>query len=154
MISRDRTPTNGGGGGDEDDEEGGLKANWRELCATSGNAHALVYVNPPFAALTEWLEKIVCESEEESLVTGAHSDVLQTVHILVLLPMRTDTDYWQSLVLNRGAEVLFLNRRLNFYLDGKREESSFRFPCALVYYGPNPTAFRDWARTQGLGAVR
>ncbi|MDR3638209.1 MAG: DNA N-6-adenine-methyltransferase [Isosphaeraceae bacterium] len=82
------------------------------------------YVNPPYGrTIGEWIRKLRTEYAE-GRVTAA----------VVLLPARTDTDWWAEL----GAElVCLIHGRLTFSNAG----SNAPFPSVAVYLGPDAESF-------------
>lgn len=65
-----------------------------------------VFCNPPYGkAIAEWVRK--CSAE------ASRKDTL----VVMLLPARTDTRWFQQFILNR-AEVRFLKGRLRFETNG------------------------------------
>ncbi len=82
------------------------------------------YVNPPYGrTIGEWIRKLRTEYAE-GRVTAA----------VVLLPARTDTDWWAEL----DAELLCLiHGRLTFSNAG----SNAPFPSVAVYLGPDAESF-------------
>ncbi len=108
--------------------EDGLARPWLRL--------GFVFVNPEYGrALSSWAEKIATEAR-------------YGVEIVSLVPARTDTQWWATLVAGASA-VLFLKGRLTFL--GAPHPAPF--PSALVYHGPRWARFL--AAYEGLGwAVR
>lgn len=91
-----------------------------------------VYVNPPFDALAAWVAK--CER--------AHED--DGAEVVLLMPARTDTRYWQTHVA-RAAAICFWRGRLRFV----GAAASCPFPTALVYWGAKPWCFHRTFRAHG-----
>lgn len=93
----------------------------------------LVYVNPPYGReLPKWVEK--CREE-----------AIEGCEIILLVPARTDTKWWQSAY--RSADMTLLWRgRIRF----KGAESPAPFPSAVFYFGPRAELFRDVFDGKGL----
>jgi hypothetical protein len=68
----------------------GLKIRWNELN----------YVNPPYTLLKEFVDKAIRES-----FIGAHT--------IMLLPSKTDQEWFHKLINNK-YEILWIRRRLKF----------------------------------------
>lgn len=96
-----------------DEEQDGLAQPW-DIPRPGG----LVYVNPPYGkALPAWADKVQAERD--------HSR-----NIVVLVPARTDTRWWRTMV--RGAScVVFLAGRLRFL----GAPAAAPFPSALIVHG-------------------
>jgi transcriptional regulator with XRE-family HTH domain len=74
--------------------ECGLAASWAGT--------RLAYVNPPYSATVQWLDRAATAWERGEAET-----------IVMLIPVRTDSDMFQSRV-SRDADVLFLAKRFRF----------------------------------------
>ncbi len=83
-----------------------------------------VFLNPPYAALHEWMRKAVAE-----VAAGRARTVLG------LIPARIDTRAFQDLVAGR-AHVVLLRGRLKFGALGGGDAAPF--PSALVAWGGDP----------------
>ena len=82
-----------------------------------------VFINPPYGRM---IGKFVQKAYQESL--------RQTDRFIVMLiPARTDTTYWQDYVQGK-AVVKFLRGRLKFEVNGVRSDAA-PFPSVLVSYG-------------------
>jgi phage N-6-adenine-methyltransferase len=82
-----------------------------------------VWVNPPYGReIGAWVEKAVRETRGTDTV------------VVMLLPARTDTRWWQDNVMPYAAEVSFLRGRCRFTVGGK-EAGTAPFPSALVRFG-------------------
>ncbi len=107
--------------------EDGLKQSW--------GGHR-VFCNPPYGrTIGEWVQKGYEESRKQDTV------------VVMLIPARTDTQYYHEYIFGGKAdEVRFLRGRLHFTdEDGNRKDSA-PFPSAvIVWYGPNmkPGRSRD-----------
>lgn len=75
------------------------------------------FVNPPYDALRPWLLKALEEREKRKF-------------IILLLPAKTDTRWWQELVQPNAAFIWFLKSRL-YFDDG---EGRAPFPSAVVCF--------------------
>lgn len=92
-------------------EEDGLKQNW--------GGHR-VWCNPPYSGIVDWVNK-------------AHDEAKDAL-IVMLLPVRTDTDWFHSL-LNAGVEIRWLRKRVKFEFEGKVAGSP-RFASLLAIWRP------------------
>lgn len=98
-------------------EDDGLKQDW------SGHN---VFVNPPYGReIKHWVEK----SYKESLKPNTT--------VVMLIPSRTDTQYWHEWVFPYANKILFVKGRLKFG-DGK---GSAPFPSAVVVFGDKTKQF-------------
>lgn len=78
-----------------------------------------VWCNPPYGrVIGKWVEK-------------AYRETRQYGTVVMLLPARTDTQWFHEYVLKAGAEIRFLRGRLNFD-DTKRAAAPF--PSMLVIF--------------------
>lgn len=83
-----------------------------------------IYVNPPYGrALPPWVAK-------------CHDEADRGCEIVLLIPARTDTRWWQDHIVSADA-LCFWRGRLKFV--GAKDAAPF--PSALVYWGPRPLAF-------------
>lgn len=102
-------------------EDNGLAAPW----------HGVVFVNPPYGRSTSlWVEKCATEAENEKTT------------VIALLPVRTDTRWWQEFV-GRRAATCFLRGRLKFG-DGVKDAP---FASAIVVWNGSPEII---ARLKGV----
>jgi phage N-6-adenine-methyltransferase len=86
--------------------------------------NGLVYVNSPYGReLPEWVAKATRESAEGS-------------EIIMLVPARTDTRWWQEHIIFADAICLWRGR-----LKFKGAPSAAPFPSALAYWGPRVDVF-------------
>lgn len=113
----------------EDCDPNGLETAWHEF-------GGIVYVNPPYGRhrgkrCLEWVEKAIEESDK-----GAK--------VIMLLPARTDTSWFQRLF---AYQLCFIRGRLTF----KGQINGAPFPSALVNMGVTPRRFI--AACEGLGAI-
>ena len=76
-----------------------------------------VFCNPPYSNISEWVKKAYYESYKPNTL------------IVLLIPARTDTKYFQEYIYHR-AELRFIKGRLKFG-DSK---TSAPFPSMIVIY--------------------
>lgn len=76
-----------------------------------------VYCNPPYSNISEWVKKAYYESFKPNTL------------IVLLIPARTDTKYFQEYIYHR-SEIRFIKGRLKFG-DSK---NSAPFPSMIVIY--------------------
>ncbi len=84
--------------------------------------HARNFVNPPFKETIKWVRKAIEELDE-----GRFS--------VLLIPARTNTKYWQSLIATRASEVYFITKSPSFVFSGYPNPCPF--PVAVVVLDPN-----------------
>lgn len=88
--------------------ENGLLQDWK---------NEIVWCNPPYGrAIKYWVEK-------------AYNESLRGCTVVMLLPSRTDTQYWHDYIIP-FAEVRFIKGRLRF----NNSVNSAPFPSALVIF--------------------
>lgn len=102
-------------------EDDGLKKSW------SGHR---VYVNPPYGKeTTKWLKKAF-----DSVYVDRHSAQI----VVILLPVRTDTEWFHRYVLHtKGCEIRFIRGRLQFDGDHTRDaagRNTAPFPSMVVVF--------------------
>lgn len=103
--------------------ESGLWVKWR----------GRVFVNPPYGrVIGKWIAKAMSEPVDE---------------IVLLLPARTDTEWFQPLYEHT---ILFVRRRLRF----SGVNCNAPFPSVLVYRGYRPEAFAAAFAHRGPALVR
>ena len=91
-------------------ENSGLEADW------SGNT---VFCNPPYGrSISDWVRK--CSNEASKPGTT----------VVLLIPARTDTRYFQNFILNR-SEIRFVPGRLRFETGGVPGDAA-PFPSMVV----------------------
>ena len=90
----------------------------------------LIYVNPPYSNLGDWLAKCAEESSREG------------VEIVALVPPRTDTAAFQACVFGVASAICFPKGRISFLsgASGERRKGNDT-PSCVIYYGPRPGAF-------------
>jgi phage N-6-adenine-methyltransferase len=96
-------------------DDDGLAQNWHG---------ERVWCNPPYGRnIGEWVKK-------------AHDAARDGKTIVVLLvPARTDTRWWQDYIYHDADEVLFCRGRLKFTDNGVPRKECAPFPSALVRFG-------------------
>lgn len=88
----------------------GLKQSWNK---------EIVFVNPPYSQLAEWIEK--CFNEART----------NMAHVVMLIPVRSDTKAWHKFVM-KANKIVFFRGRLKF----GTEKNSAPFPSCLVEFHP------------------
>jgi hypothetical protein len=111
----------------------GLETAWHEF-------DGLVYVNPPYGRrkgqrCLEWVNKAIEEYQ-------------QGAEIIMLLPARTDTQWFQRL-FRFSVPILWIKGRLTF----KGQKSGAPFPSALIYMGGRMGQFAWHALQSGIGEI-
>lgn len=89
-----------------------------------------VFCNPPYGRqIAEWVRKGYEEGQKPGTL------------VAMLIPARTDTQYWHDYVLNGKAdEVRFIRGRLKFTDEDGKAKDTAPFPSALVIWrGPDMT---------------
>ncbi len=95
-------------------ESDGLETDW--------GGHR-VWVNPPYGReIGRWVRKADEEARKPDTV------------VVMLLPARTDTRWWQDHVIPHAAEIAYIRGRLRFTLAGEPQGTA-PFPSALVRFG-------------------
>lgn len=97
------------------EEDDGLSRDWGKRT---------VFVNPPFNRNRDWVAKCAAEAAK-----GAE--------VILLIPARTDTRYWQRVIAETAQAICFWRGRIRFV----GATSGAPFPCAFVYWGPNAAQF-------------
>ncbi len=99
-----------------------------------------VFLNPPYdrGLLVRFLDRAVRESESGKVV-------------VVILPVRSDTDWWADQVVAKASEIRFIRRRVAFvpppnHAVGRELSNRPMYASAVVVYGPG-------ARTGASAAV-
>lgn len=100
-------------------EENGLLQSW---------AGEIVFVNPPFSNMKEWVSKCYRESLAKDTI------------IVMIMPSRTDTKYWHNYVM-KATEIRFCKGRVNFNLEGKKPKAGSTFPLCIVVWKSNLAAY-------------
>lgn len=89
---------------------GGLNRSWNER----------VYLNPPYGKeIGLWIRK-------------AFNEYLQGKLIVMLLPSRTDTQWWHDYIM-KAQEIRFIKGRLHF----NESKNSAPFPSCVVIFSPH-----------------
>lgn len=96
--------------------------------------HGLVYCNPPYGRqLQYWVKKASIEAAK-----GAE--------IIMLIPARTDTKWFQEWILAANAVCLWKGRIVFVDPDPNVPEAKRKnpatFPSCVCYWGPRPLSFR------------
>ncbi len=86
--------------------ENGLDQSW--------DGHT-VFVNPPYSNIKPWVNKALCNDGT----------------VVLLLPVRTDNDWFHELRQTHWAQFRFFRNRIRFLEDGK-EQKSPRFSSMVV----------------------
>lgn len=89
-------------------EENGLLQDW--------GGHR-VFCNPPYSKIAEWVEKAYRETRKDNTV------------VVLLIPSRTDTRYFQNYIYHR-SEIRFVKGRLKF----GQSKNSAPFPSMIVIF--------------------
>lgn len=89
-------------------EDDGLSKNW---------GGERVFCNPPYSNIAEWVKKAYRESIKENTL------------VVLLIPARTDTKYFQDYIYHR-SEVRFIRGRLKF----GESKNSAPFPSMIVIF--------------------
>lgn len=89
-------------------EQDGLLQDW------SGHR---VFCNPPYSNIAEWVKKAFYETKNDNTL------------VVLLIPSRTDTKYFQNYIYNR-SEIRFINGRLKF----GNSKNSAPFPSMIVIF--------------------
>lgn len=111
-------------------EHDGLKQAWATILpATFGN---VVWINPPYGrALLPWARKIAFESH-----------LLTQHHMFVLVPSRTETE-WFGTLFDTANAVAFFRDRIKFWHPTRTGKDSPAFPNVMFYFGPSASMFED-----------
>ena len=91
-----------------DQNDDGLSKNWGGF---------RVFCNPPYSKIGEWVKKAYYESFKPNTL------------IVLLIPARTDTKYFQQYIYNR-SEIRFVKGRLKF----GNSKNAAPFPSMVVIY--------------------
>jgi len=96
-------------------EQDALKQDW--------TTYGTTYVNPPYGReIKLWVEKAWKESQKG-------------ITVVMLLPARTDTQWFHDFVYGR-AEIRFLRGRIKFLDNEGHELNSAPFPSMIVVFRP------------------
>ena len=104
--------------------ENGLKMSWE------GD---IVFCNPPYGrTIGEWVRKGYLEGQKPGTT------------VVMLIPSRTDTQYWHNYILNdRADEVRFIKGRLKFTDEEGQTADPAPFPSAIVIWKTPPAASKS-----------
>ncbi len=107
-------------------EDDGLSKDW------SMEKGGLIYINPPYGrAIGKWVGKAVKENYSRPFTKAIGTE------IIMLLPARTDTSYWQYGIFASANALCFVRGRIKF----KGAKSGAPFPSAFVYFGDREEVF-------------
>ena len=90
-------------------EDDGLTKSWRD---------EIVFVNPPYGNIKDWVKKAHDESINNNAV------------VVMLIPARTDTRYWHDYIMEEADSIYFVKGRLKF----GNSPNSAPFPSAVVVF--------------------
>lgn len=100
--------------------------------AQSWQVGGLVYVNPPYGRkISPWIKKCAAEGQRAR-------DLDNGTEIILLGPARTDTKWFQEVVLPSATSTILLAGRLKFL--GAKDPAVF--PSFLAYWGHRPVDFK------------
>lgn len=108
-----------------------------DACASDANAKARTYYTPAEDGLRQpWRGVVFCNPPYGRdigawIAKGHHSAREEGATVVMLIPSRTDTDYWHRYVM-RADEIRFIRGRLRF----GNAENSAPFPSAVVVFRP------------------
>lgn len=92
------------------EKDNGLNMNWGGYC---------VFCNPPYGRqINKWVEKCYNESKKPNTT------------VVMLIPARTDTQYFHQYIYNKTKEIRFIKGRLKFG-DSK---NAAPFPSMIVVF--------------------
>ena len=115
-------------------EDDGLSQDWEM------EKGGLIYINPPYGrAISKWVGKAVGESTRRPYTRAIGTE------IIMLLPARTDTSYWQYGILESANAICFVRGRIKF----KGAKSGAPFPSAFAYFGDREGVFMKHFKTLG-----
>tara|TARA_E500000081_G_C6109974_1_gene342163 strand:- start:378 stop:890 length:513 start_codon:yes stop_codon:yes gene_type:complete len=115
-------------------ENDGLSQDWEM------EKGGLIYINPPYGrAISKWVGKAVEESVRRPYTQAIGAE------IIMLLPARTDTSYWQYGIFESANAICFVRGRIKF----KGAKSGAPFPSAFVYFGDREGVFAKHFRAIG-----
>lgn len=124
-------------------KENALKKHW----CCRGGIRGATFLNPPYGKVVGAFVKKACEESKHT--HGAHP----RFPIVVLLPMRTETE-WFKTVFESATFLVFLNRRLAFGHPFKKKYSAPFPSCLAIFDGRARAIVNDelWGLEQ-LGVV-
>ena len=104
----------------------------------SWQVNGLVYVNPPYGRkIVPWIKKCAAEAAITKSLALTRTGNPNT-EIVLLGPARTDTKWFQRVVLPTADAVILWEGRLKF--EGAKDPAVF--PSFLAYWGHRPTKFK------------
>lgn len=117
-------------------EQDALKVSW----ASDGMqlSHSRAYCNPPYSKLPAFVAR------------GFEQALTNQMLVAMLIPVYTDTKYWDTYIDGVATEVRLLKGRLRFWENGKPGKDTARFPSALVVWDyralhkDRPTTYWIW----------
>ncbi len=77
-----------------------------------------VFCNPPYDAIDKWIEKGFREGQKTLVV--------------MLIPVRTDTQYWHKYIM-KAKEVRLCKGRISFEINGKAQGSPNFASCVVIF---------------------
>lgn len=95
-------------------EEDGLAQSW---------GGSRVFCNPPYGrAIADWVRKGYEESKKPGTL------------VVMLIPARTDTQYFHEYIFGKAAEIRFLQGRVKFTDEEGTESDPAPFPSAVIVW--------------------
>lgn len=90
-----------------------------------------IFINPPYGrdkqrrtSIYNWISKSV-----DSYLKNKN-------HILLLIPVATNTRHFKELIFKHASNICFLeDTRLKFWSDGKEDKKGAPMACCIVYFG-------------------
>ena len=91
-----------------------------------------IFVNPPYGkdrargtSIYNWCSKA---AETHDANSGCH--------VLMLIPVATNTRHWKEIVFRKATHICFLSdTRLKFWENGKENKNGAPMACAIVHFG-------------------
>ncbi len=99
-------------------EMDGLRCSWHNLST---------FVNPPYSQIKKWVNKVLIELQQR---VNSQSNIESVKPIVMLVPARTDTQWFHSITTSNWAHVVFLKGRLKFV----GAQNSAPFPSSLIIF--------------------
>ena len=93
-------------------EQNGLNQSWKD---------EIVFVNPPYSHIKEWVKKSCEESEKHKII------------VILLIPARTDTIYWHEYIMKEAKKIYFIKGRLKF----NNSHNNAPFPSVIIEFNPD-----------------
>lgn len=116
--------------------EDGLQVSW-------STDNGIVFANPPYGRkVKHWVQKAMLEH------------VLHRNDIIMLIPARVDTKWFQEVIFPTASAICFWKGRIKF-VDGTDPSMNnpATFPSAVVYWGQNPARFLSIFQESGHTVV-